>query len=157
MREPKCRPPAARQGLEDRRDRAQAAIAQLGARHGGARRPALAEIGQVEHRFCAKLRMQADVEQSALAAGIDLGHAGSGVRLEPAVGEDPEPARPLGDQDPAVGQEGDGPGLFQVAAQGHQPVDWPCAAQDFLGARDGGRRGRRAVAAGDLTSAHRLS
>ena len=69
---------------------AQAAVAQLGARHrrrGAAR--AFGRVGEIEHAVLREVRMQADIEQAALAAGIDLGHAGQRRAFQLAVGEDP--------------------------------------------------------------------
>ena len=83
--------------------------------------------------------MQADVEQAALAARVDLGQAADRRPFEPAVGEDSQPARPLGDQQAAIGQEGHPPGLFEVQGQHPQAVGRLGATLDLLGSRDARR------------------
>jgi hypothetical protein len=85
--------------------------------------------------------MQADVEQAALPGRRNLRHARQRRRLQLAVGEHPEPARAFGDQHPAVGQEGDAPGLHQAEAEGAEPHRVAGAAHDLA---TGGRRARPA-------------
>ena len=133
---------ASGQGLEDHPDVAEAAIAQFGAGDRGRRAAAVArDIGEIKHAILREVGVQADIEQAGLTARPDLGHARQRPRLQPAVGEDPQPARPLGDQHPAVGQEGDAPGLHQVAAERYQAIGRLGAFQGFLGADDR-RRGQ---------------
>ena len=131
-----------RQGLEDRRDAAQGAVAQLGARHGGrraARRPRPNRIG--------KGRGSAQSSDAGRHRAVRPGRGHRPWARRPAARapagrwRTPEPARPLGHQDPAVGQEGDRPGLLEVAGQRHQPVIGLAAFKDFLGAHDR-RRGQ---------------
>ena len=131
----------ARQGLEDALHAEQRIVAELGPRqHRRGAALALAGIGEIEHGVPREVGVQADVEQAALAARIDLGQAADRRPFEPAVGEDAQPARPLGDQQAAVGQEGHAPRLLEIEGQHPQAVGRLGAAQDLLGVRD--RRGR---------------
>ena len=65
-----------------------------------------------------ELRIERDVEEAALPARIDPRHAGQ--RLSDLTGRRNEPQRPflLGDEKPAVGQNGDAPGPLQPDGDG---------------------------------------
>jgi hypothetical protein len=142
MREPKCRPPEVRGSVHQR------IVAQLGPRqHGGRTSLALAGIGEVEEVVLREVGMQADVEQAALATGIDPGHAADRPALQPAVGEDPQPSRPLGDQQPPVGQEGHAPRLLEVLGEGRHAIRHVAGTEHTLRTTDHGaghhRRGEK--------------
>ena len=85
-----------RQGFDDQVHVPQAAVCQFGPHH---RRccPAgsLGRVGQIKQSVLGKGRMQTDVEQAALTAGIDLGHAGKRRAFQPSIGEDAQAAGPL--------------------------------------------------------------
>ena len=67
----------------------------------------------------------------------DLGQAGNGLRVEPAVlADDAEPSRPFGDEHSAVRQEGEAPRVLETLDYFHD------AKSMFLG-RDGLRGGRQ--------------
>ena len=135
---------AARPGFEDRPDIDEPAVAQFGA--GDGRRGAVAvarDIGKIKGPVLREARMQADIEQARLASGAYGGHARQRPGFQPAVGEEAQPARPFGDQQAAVGQEGDAPGLHQVSTERYQPVGRLGAFQRFLGPDDC-RRGKGA-------------
>ena len=59
--------------------------------------------------------MQGDIQQPALATGLDRRQAGYRLRAQGAVGLDPaQSPRALADQEAAVWQESDGPWVFQT-------------------------------------------
>src|SRR3546814_11062643 len=66
----------------------------------------------------AEVGMQNDVEEAALAARRYLRDAGNRLFEQAAVLEEAQAPRPLGDQQPAVGQEGEAPGMVEAGAQG---------------------------------------
>ncbi|OMP12863.1 spermatogenesis-associated protein 21 [Corchorus olitorius] len=82
--------------------RARLAVARFGVRQVYA--PILREAGREHH-----------VEQAALALGPHARHAGERRRQLARAVEQAQPARPLGDQHAAVGQEGQAPGMFEAA------------------------------------------
>ena len=69
-------------------------------------------------RFCAKSRIERDVEQAALAAREHLRHAADRRRQLAVRVDDAQPARPLGDQHAPVGQERQRPRLLKPARDG---------------------------------------
>src|SRR3546814_14388004 len=66
----------------------------------------------------AEVGMQNDVEEAALAARRYLRDAGNRLFEQADVLEEAQAPRPLGDQQPAVGQEGEAPGLVAAGGPG---------------------------------------
>jgi hypothetical protein len=65
--------------------------------------------------------VQRDIEQPALAVDRNLRQARYGLRHEFAVlPDDPEPARTLRYEHPAIGQEGEAPRIFETLDHLHQ-------------------------------------
>ena len=155
----------ARQGLEDTLQADQRVVAELRPRqHGRRAAVALAGIGEIDQGIAGEAGVQADVEQAALAAGIDLRQAAHRRPFEPSAGEDPQATRPLGDQNPAVGQESHAPGLLEIEGQHLQAVGRLGAAQDLLRPRDGrggqnggGGSGKKATTPDEELPGHKLS
>jgi hypothetical protein len=72
-----------------------------------------AGVGEVDEAVFGKARVQSYIEQSSLAARHDLRHPGNRLWLELAGPDNPQSPRPLGHQHPAVGEEGESPGVFE--------------------------------------------
>ena len=62
-----------------------------------------------------EIRIERDVEQAALAFGLDGRNAGDRLGLECAHFDQAQAAGALGDEDGAVGQKGQRPGVFEAA------------------------------------------
>jgi hypothetical protein len=78
--------------------------------------------GQVDPAVGLVVRIEHDLEQPPLAADMGLGHTAHRLFQQLPVRDDPQPARALGDQHPAVRQEGDGPGMLEARGNGLDPV-----------------------------------
>ena len=74
---------------------------------------------QVDQAVACEVRVQRDVEQPTLAMRRDRRHAGDRFGVQPAVGEQPQSTRALGDQDAAVGQERHAPRVLEALGEGH--------------------------------------
>ena len=64
------------------------------------------------------IRIEHDIEQPALAFGEDLRHAGDGRREIPVRIDAAQAARAFGNEESAVGQQCDRPGMFQSRGDG---------------------------------------
>ena len=73
-------------------------------------------IRQVNPAILGVLRMNLDVEQPAILAFPDRRRAGHGGRQQLTLLPHAQAARPLGDEESAIGQEGQAPGRLEVAA-----------------------------------------
>ena len=102
--------------LHVRKTAAVAAEVQPRARDGGATGVVRSGFGvaEVDEPVAGVTRMQDHVAQAALAAIGHGGHAGDLAELAVADVQQPQPARLLGDQQPAVGQEGHRPGFVEA-------------------------------------------
>lgn len=79
-------------------------------------------VGKIEQLVVRKVRVRQHLEQSRLAFAIQLGQAGYGFGLqgEPALSirhQQAQPSGALGEQRPAVGQEGQRPGPRESGRQ----------------------------------------
>ncbi len=90
------------------------AVGQVAARDGGAVRSALTLFGiaQIDQTVFREAGIECDVEQTALPLRHDLRHAVDRVAHAAFGRHDAQKARPLGDQEIAVGQEGEAPGML---------------------------------------------
>src|SRR3546814_3468614 len=79
--------------------------------------------------------------EAALPARRNLRAAGNRLFEQPAVLEEAQAPRPLGDQQPAVGQEGEAPGMVEAGGQGLDAEVLLLRALDRL--VGGSRRGLR--------------
>lgn len=71
-------------------------------------------VGEIDALAVGEIGVEGDVEEAALAARRDRRHTGDGVR-KAAVLDEPQPARPLGDEHRPVRQEGEAPGMVEAA------------------------------------------
>lgn len=79
-------------------------------------------VGPVNPAVLRILRMQHHIEQASLALCRDGGQPLDGLGFGPKVGAQQAHAPgPFGDQHPAIGQEGDRPGILEAAGEGHHP------------------------------------
>ena len=110
-----------RLGDEDHLQVLEPAVAERGARDPGAvAAVALGRIGEIDHLVRGEGGIQRDVQQPALAAGVDRRHARDRLGLEHAVPDDAQAAGALGDQDVAVRQERHAPRMLEPAHHGDQ-------------------------------------
>ncbi len=89
---------------------------ELGARAAVAR----AGVREVDEAVFGEARMQRNLEQATLPAGVDARHAFHVAALEVAPDEI-QPAGALGDEHAPVGQEGERPGMVEPFHQLHHP------------------------------------
>ena len=95
---------------------AQAVDVEPRARHGGARSPrGRLGVGEHDQAVTVEVGRERNVEQAALPARMDLGHAGDGFRHPPCRIDDAHPPRALGHQHATVGEEGERPRTLQTA------------------------------------------
>ena len=107
----------------------EAGLAEPAARHRRAG-PARAGLGerQVDQAVLGEARAERDVEEASLADRMDGRHASERRRQCAVASDQPEPARPLGDQQAPVGQERESPGMLEPAGDLHQAPGQRCAA-----------------------------
>ena len=132
-----------RRGIQDRPRVFQRGRALVEARADQARQRAAfhprreAEIDLPRRR---EVRRQGDIEQPALAARLHHRHAAERAGDAAVAADDAHAARPLGDQQAAVGQEGGAPGVVEPLGEGDDAKDGGLRAHRPL-RRAGGRGG----------------
>ncbi len=74
--------------------------------------------GEIQHAALREIRREHKVEQSALADGGDRRDPCDRLRKLAVLADNAKPSRPLRHQNPAVGQEGERPGIFEPGRDG---------------------------------------
>ena len=97
-------------------------------------------VGQVDPAVLGVARMDFDVEEAAVLDGPGLRRARDRLGKQAALLDDPQPARPLGDEHAPVGQERDAPRRLEVPRH-HLELE-----RLLLGPDHRRRRGRRSSA-----------
>ena len=111
-------------------------------------------IGEVDEPVVGVARMDRDVHHpGAPGAHVRLGHAGDRLRIEHAVADDPQPPPELGDQDVAVRQERERPGVREPRDR-HHAKRLPARIREDPRSV-GKRNGRRVRAAGGCPARER--
>ena len=100
---------------------------------------------QIHQTVLGELRMQHDIEQAALAAGLHARHAGDRTRQGAVDVDEAEAPGTLRHQHPAIGQEGEPPGMFEAFRDRGHPHGTLLAGEfaGFRSERRGGGPGQR--------------